>query len=144
MPSRPKIGGGARHGATDFFQLSLAYAKQEALQPITRQAKTLGKGVAGAFLMALGAPLLALGFVRALQTEFGSRSAGALVAYAPLTQGSKTTLMPRALANRLAYDQAYGVGGHLSGNWSWVPYMGGALVCLLVAGFCVTRVLRKP
>jgi hypothetical protein len=149
MPGRPKIGGGARQGASDFFQLSVAYAKQEALEPVVRQAKTMGRGIAGAFLLAIGTVLLGLGFVRALQTEFGGGSshtlAGGWVAYAPLSRAaSPVTLfnLPPAVARRLADATAYGVGAHLSGDWSWVPYMGGALLCVAVAGFCAWRALR--
>jgi len=76
--------------------------------------------------------LLALGALRALQAELGSSVASAgWYAYAPL-----------ARAVRLASGSAvypYGTGAHLSGDLSWVPYMGGALFCLLVAGFAVSR-----
>ena len=34
----------------------------------------------------------------------------------------------------------YGAGHHLSGDWSWVPYMGGALFALVVAGVCLSRI----
>lgn len=149
MPGRPKLGGGARHGAADFFQYSVAYAKQEALQPIIGQAKTMGKGIAGAFLLAVGTVLLGLGFVRALQTEFGGGSsrtvASGSFAYAPLARSvSPSTLanLPPAAARRLADAAAYGTGAHLSGDWSWVPYMGGVLFCLAVAGFCLWRALK--
>ena len=144
MPGRPKLGGGARHGAADFFQYSVAYAKQEALQPIIGQAKTMGKGIAGAFLLAIGTVLLGLGFVRALQTEFGGGSAHIpLIAFAPLGRavGPNAVASP-ALTRALGTYAAYGAGAHLSGDWSWVPYMGGALLCLLVAGLCAWRALR--
>ncbi len=69
---RRKAGGGARDGAADLLQLIIAYAKQETLDPVMRQLKKLGWGVAGGACMALGTAFLALGFVRALQTEFGT------------------------------------------------------------------------
>lgn len=145
MPGLPKFGG-ARHGATDFFQLSVAYAKQEALEPIIRQAKTMGRGIGGAFLLAIGTVLLGLGFVRALQTEFGgntdTRLATGWFAYAPLTRAVSTPGGLRSASRALTDATAYGTTGHLAGDWSWVPYMGGALFCLLVAGFCVYRALR--
>ena len=57
---------------SDLLQLIIAYAKQETLDPVMRQLKKLGWGVAGGACMALGTAFLALGFVRALQTEFGT------------------------------------------------------------------------
>jgi hypothetical protein len=139
MPGRT-AGSGTKDGVAEFVQLVVAYAKQETVDPVVKQAKTLGKGIAGAALLAFGTVLLAIGFVRALQTELGggttflSRS----VAYAPLAHRA-----PRGVALPvLAGARPYGVGGHLSGDWSWVPYMGGALFCLAVAGFCVFRIVK--
>jgi hypothetical protein len=113
MPGRFKFGNGARSGANDFFRLSLAYAKQEALEPVMRQLKAMGKGIGGAVLLAFGTVLVGIGFVRALQDEFGGQHG----------------------------TGAYGGGSHLSGDLSWVPYMGGALFCLIVAGVCLKRAL---
>ena len=99
-----------------------------------RQAQAVAAGagsVAGAALVAIGTFLLAIGFVRALQTELGNSGSPA-VAYAPLTRA----LRPIASAT------PYGSYGHLSGDWSWVPYMGGALFCMAVAGFCVLRIVK--
>jgi hypothetical protein len=129
MPGRtPRTS--TKDDVSELVQLVIAYAKQETVDPVVKQAKTLGKGLAGAVLLAIGTVLLALGFLRALQTEFGGGSP--VVAYAPLTRaaqpGSATT--------------TYGAFGHLSGDWSWVPYMGGALFCLLVAGVCVLRIVK--
>lgn len=136
MPGPFKFGGGAKKGATDFFQLSIAYAKQEALGPIKRQARALGKGIAGSVLLAMGTVLLAIGFVRALQTEFagGAVQYTGYFAYAPLTGATRRIRTVRV--------NPYGVAGHLSGDWSWVPYMGGALLCLLVVGFCIRQVTK--
>ena len=61
--------------------------------------------------------MLALGFLRALQVEFGGL-------------GQATS------------SEVYGSSGQLSGNWSWVPYIAAALFCLLVAAFCVYRIMR--
>ncbi len=33
-------------------------------------------------------------------------------------------------------------GGHLRGNLTWVPYMGGALVAAIGAGWAVTRIAK--
>ncbi len=140
MPGRAP-GSGTKDGVAEFVQLVIAYAKQETVDPVVKQAKTLGKGVAGAALVAFGTVLLAIGFVRALQTEFG---AGTVVvagfAFAPLTRRAN---VPRAVVVP-AFTRAspYGAGAHLSGDWSWVPYMGGALFCLAVAGFCVFRIVK--
>jgi hypothetical protein len=133
-------------------QLVIAYAKQETLDPVLRQLKRLGWGVAGGLLMALGTAFLALGFVRALQTEFGSGRAGQ-----PTIVGVGIFPRPRTVVTlspgtgRVVRARAFGLGGrfspfgtgaHLSGDWSWVPYMGGVLFCLLVAGFCVFRIVK--
>jgi hypothetical protein len=50
--------------------------------------------------------------------------------------------VPTTLVASSAGPNPYGSGHPLSGNWSWVPYMGGALLCVLVAVFCVTRIVR--
>ena len=87
MPGRSGVSG-TKDGFAEFVQLVLAYAKQETVDPVVKQAKTVGKGVAGAALLALGTVLLAIGFVRALQTEFGGGTgvASGWFAYAPLAQ----------------------------------------------------------
>ncbi len=130
MPGRtPRTS--TKDGVSELVHLVVAYAKQETVDPVVKQAKTLGKGLAGAVLLAIGTVLLALGFLRALQTEFGG-GGSPVVAYAPLTRA----------AQPVPATTTYGVFGHLSGDWSWVPYMGGALFCLLVAGFCVLRIVK--
>lgn len=132
MPGRTG-GSGTKDGFTEFVQLVLAYAKQETVDPVVKQAKTVGKGVAGAALLALGTVLLAIGFLRALQTEFGG------------TTAVRVSSIPPGFAFRgrvMTFSYPYGVGAHLSGDWSWVPYMGGALFCLAVAGFCVLRIIK--
>jgi hypothetical protein len=101
----------------ELVDLVIAYGQQELVGPVQRQVKNLGKGIAGAVLLATGTVLLALGFLRALQVEFGG--------------------LGRALSSTV-----YGSSGHLSGNWSWVPYIGAALFCLLVAAFCAMRIMR--
>lgn len=195
MPGRKPEGAGRdnpdKHGPSDLFDYVVAYAKQETLDPVVRQAKALGRGIAGALLLAIGTVLLAIGFLRALQGEFGSNagtatasptslanstaapaaaraSTKALAASTSVSHGVTTTVAPTsvsgagsttaATASRLSSFSAhaastslvastpapnpYGSGHPLSGDWSWVPYMGGALLCLLVAAFCVTRIVR--
>jgi hypothetical protein len=150
---RRKAGGGARDGAGDLLQLIIAYAKQETLDPVMRQVKKLGWGVAGGACMALGTAFLALGFVRALQTEFGTSRLPALVGFravraAPTVvylsprSGKVTAIAGSVFPGRSGLASPFGAGAHLSGDWSWVPYMGGVLFCLLVAGFCVFRIMK--
>jgi hypothetical protein len=125
MPgSEPGGGPLARRGATDFqsgpaelVDLVIAYGQQELVGPVQRQVRGLGRGIAGAVLMATGTVLLTLGFVRALQVEFGG-------------------------LGHVPSSTVFGSSGHLSGTWTWVPYIGGALFCLLVAIFCVMRITR--
>jgi hypothetical protein len=33
---------------------------------------------------------------------------------------------------------------HLTGNWSWVPYLAVAVYCLIVAGVAVSRISKVP
>jgi len=150
---RRKVGGGTRDGASDLLQLIIAYAKQETLDPVMRQLKKLGWGVAGGACMALGTAFLALGFVRALQTEFGTARLPALAGFRSVAFSSAPTAVYGAPATGRVIAIAgptlvgrsvspFGAGAHLSGDWSWVPYMGGVLFCLLVAGFCVLRIMK--
>jgi hypothetical protein len=152
---RRKGGAGARDGASDLLQLVIAYAKQETLDPVLRQLKKLGWGVAGGACMALGTAFLALGFVRALQTEFGTARLPDLVSFRALNFSSAPTVVyssPKSgrviaiassrLPGAAGLGSSFGTGAHLSGDWSWVPYMGGVLFCLLVAGFCVLRIVK--
>jgi hypothetical protein len=150
---RRKAGAGTRDGASDLVQLIIAYAKQETLDPVLRQLKKLGWGVAGGACMALGTAFLALGFVRALQTEFGTAhpvGAGVLRAlnspprfvYVSPASGSVSAIIAPRFTVSTGSVSPFGGGAHLSGDWSWVPYMGGVLFCLLVAGFCVLRIVK--
>ncbi len=108
---------GLQGGPGELVDLVIAYGQQELVGPVQRQVRSLGRAIAGAVLMATGTVLLALGFLRALQVEFGG--------------------LGQALSS-----EVYGSSGQLSGNWSWVPYIGAALFCLLVAAFCAFRIMR--
>ena len=62
----------------ELWQLTVAYAKQEIRDPLTGLASYVAWGVATMLLLGLGSVLLALGALRALQTETGSTFTGNL------------------------------------------------------------------
>jgi hypothetical protein len=130
-----------KQGATEFVQLVIAYAKQETLDPVLRQLKALGNGIAGAVLLALGTLMLGVGFLRALQTEFGGATGtvGSQLVHSRFRGQGFDVAAP---VGHVVYVNAYGSGAHLSGDWSWVPYMGGALFCVAVAVFCAMRIVK--
>lgn len=111
-----KGGKEAKDGVSELLRMLLAYTKQEALDPVLAQLKSLGYGIAGAVMLSLGTVLIAIGFLRALQSELGP------------TGGSA---------------HPYGTTGALSGDWSWAPYMGATLVCLAIAAWCALRIVRS-
>ncbi len=104
-------------GPPELVQLVIAYAQQEVVEPVVQQGKNLGISLGGALLMAIGTVLLSFGFIRALQVEFGG-------------------------SGREPAKIVYGALGHLSGTWTWVPYIGAALFCVLVAAYCVLKISR--
>jgi hypothetical protein len=104
-------------GAPELVQLVIAYAQQEVVDPVVQQGKNLGISLGGALLMAIGTILLSFGFIRALQVEFGG-------------------------AGRELAQKVYGSVGHLSGTWTWVPYMGAAIFCALVAYYCIRKITQ--
>jgi hypothetical protein len=110
-------GTGLQSGPGELVDLVIAYGQQELVGPVQRQVKNLGRGIGGAILLATGTLLLALGFLRALQVEFGG-------------------------LGQVPSSVVYGSSGALSGNWSWVPYILAAVFCVLVAAFCVWRITR--
>jgi hypothetical protein len=64
--------------ATEMWDLSLAYAKQETVDPLKGLGRFLGSGVPGALALAVGSILLLLAALRAMQTETGSTFTGNL------------------------------------------------------------------
>ena len=119
---------------SELLDYVVAYAKQETLDPVVRQVKSLGRGIAGALLLAIGTVLLAVGFLRALQAQFGSTSA-------TVSAGKALVRRPALFAPAHTVNP-YGSGHPLSGDWSWVPYIAGAVLCIAVAVICVLKVIR--
>lgn len=62
--------------ASELWELVRDYAKQQAVEPLKGVGRFLGYGLAGAVLLGTGLLLLAVGLLRALQTETGSRFQG--------------------------------------------------------------------
>jgi hypothetical protein len=61
---------------TELYELVLAYAKQEALDPVKSLGRFIGFGVAGSLVFGLGAVIMLLGGLRALQTQTGTAMQG--------------------------------------------------------------------
>lgn len=64
--------------ATELWELSTAYAKQETLDPLKGLGRFLSYGLSGALLLGVGVILLLLSGLRALQTETGTTFTGNL------------------------------------------------------------------
>jgi hypothetical protein len=64
--------------ASELWELTLAYAKQETVDPLRGLGRYLGYGVAGSVVFGLGSVLLLLSLLRALQTETGTTFTGSL------------------------------------------------------------------
>lgn len=64
--------------ATDLWEMTRAYAKQETIDPLRGLGRFLGYGVGGAILLGVGSVLLLLAGLRAIQTETDSTFAGNL------------------------------------------------------------------
>jgi hypothetical protein len=58
--------------ASELWDLVRAYAKQETVEPLKGLGRFVGFGLAGSFALGIGLVLLALGALRALQTETGT------------------------------------------------------------------------
>ena len=61
---------------TELYELVLAYAKQETVDPVKSLGRFIGFGVAGSIAFGLGAVIMLLGGLRALQTATGSALQG--------------------------------------------------------------------
>ena len=62
----------------DLKELTIAYAKQETVDPLKGLGRYLGYGIGGSLVFGLGSVLLLLSALRALQTETGSTFTGSL------------------------------------------------------------------
>lgn len=78
----------------ELWQLTVAYGRQEIRDPLRGLAGYVGWGLASMFLLGTGSVLLALGGLRALQTETGSTLTGNLswAPYAIVLAGSMIVL----------------------------------------------------
>jgi hypothetical protein len=70
---------------SELWDLIVRYAKQEALDPLRDLRRYLKWGVAGAVLLAVGVPLLALGGLRAMQEELGPSHLKGSLSWVPYT-----------------------------------------------------------
>jgi hypothetical protein len=61
---------------TELYELVLAYARQEALDPVKSLGRFIGFGVVGSLLFGIGAVIMLLGGLRFLQTQTGSSLQG--------------------------------------------------------------------
>ncbi len=64
--------------ATELWAMTKDYARQETIDPLKGVGRYLGYGAGGALLLALGAIMLMLSGLRALQTETGDALDGSL------------------------------------------------------------------
>lgn len=64
--------------ASELFELTKGYARQETVEPLRGVGRYLAFGTAGALLLGIGVVLLILSGLRALQTQTGSTFTGNL------------------------------------------------------------------
>ncbi|MFL6204966.1 MAG: hypothetical protein ACJ739_06415 [Acidimicrobiales bacterium] len=78
MAARPNDPKSIPQVANELWELTLAYAKQETVDPLKGLGRYLGYGVSGSLVFAFGSVLLLLSLLRALQTETGDAFDGNL------------------------------------------------------------------
>ncbi len=64
--------------ASELWDLTVSYAKQETIDPLKGLGRFLGFGIGGAIFLGLGVVLILLAGLRALQTETGTTFTGNL------------------------------------------------------------------
>lgn len=75
-PGAPLSGAPLPQLVLELRDLVITYVKQETLVPLRQLGRYVGFGIAGSLLLGLGAVLLGVGGLRALQTETGETFAG--------------------------------------------------------------------
>lgn len=73
MPEEPKS---IPKVVSELKELTIAYAKQETVDPLRGLGRFLAYGVGGSVVLAVGLGMLGLAGLRAMQTETGSRFTG--------------------------------------------------------------------
>ena len=71
MAARPNDPKSIPQVANELWELTVAYAKQETVDPLRGLGRYLGYGLGGSLVFAFGSVLLLLSLLRALQTETG-------------------------------------------------------------------------
>ena len=109
-------GGGLTAAGGDFVHLVIDYAKQETLGPLKSLGRFLVFGLAGSVAITVGAVLLLLAGLRALQTETGSSFTGHLSWLPYLIVAAAAMAVMGLAAWRIAKGPAAkdraGAGGH--------------------------------
>ena len=78
MAARPNDPKSIPQVATELWELSVAYAKQETVDPLKGLTRFLGYGLSGSLALGFGAVLLLLSLLRGLQTETSTTFTGNL------------------------------------------------------------------
>ena len=95
--------------ATELWDLSLAYAKQETVDPLKGLGRYLGYGLGGSLVLGVGSLLLLISALRALQTETGSTFTGSLSFVPYLIVGALAVLLSALLAWRVVKRKGSGL-----------------------------------